>query len=141
MKYRDKHIDIMHEVIVPVSDEDDAIKTVEELSYFDPDHITVVYVVQNTEQVPSDIHKEDGNKMHEIVEDAFPDANFEIIETSDSVESAIVEEALNNNATSIVFRPDQESTISKIFSKDKNMKLITHSSVPVIALPDPEDMN
>jgi hypothetical protein len=78
--------------------------------------------------------------MNEIVEDAFPNANFEIIETSDSIESTIVQKALDNNATSIVFRPDQDSTISKIFSTDKNMKLITHSSIPVIALPDPEDM-
>lgn len=130
----------MHEVIVPVLNEEDTIKTVEELSYFDPDHITVAYVVDNKDQVPKDIYEDRGDDIDKIVTEAFPEANFEVIEKSDSMASTIIDKAIDNDATSIVFRPDQESMISNIFSADKNMKLITESSIPVIALPDPEDM-
>lgn len=139
MKYRDNQTDVMHEVVVPVSDQQDTEKTVEELKYFDPDHITVVYVVQGNEQTPKDIHLDTGDELHEIVQDEFEEADFELVE-SDDIVSSIVDLAVDKDATSIVFRPSETSRISTVFSQSKNLKLITHSSVPVLALPEPEDM-
>lgn len=139
MKYQDKQIEVMHEVVVPVSDEQDTEKTIEELKYFDPDHITVVYVVQNNEQTPSNIHEDTGDELHSIVLEEFEDADFELVE-SDNIVDSVLQTATDKEATSIVFRPSESSKVFNILSQSKNLELITHSSIPVVALPEPEDM-
>lgn len=139
MKYKKGHIDVMHEVVVPISDKNDAKKTIKELQYFEPDHINIIYVAPNTEQTPKSIEQEISDELESIISDVFPDSNFYSVRSSDTIDS-IINLAMRVDATSIVFRPDDESFLSNMFSKNKNMKLITHSSIPVIALPDPQDM-
>ena len=139
MRYKDKQIDIMHEVVVPVSNKQDTEKTVKELSYFDPDHITIVHLVENNEQTPKDVHEDVADELHSIVLEEFEDAEFELVQSDDIVKS-ISETAMEKEATSIVFRPAETTRIANVFSQSNNLRMITNFSIPVIALPDPEDM-
>lgn len=143
MKYQEKHIDIMHDIVVPVADAYDAEKTVAELQYFDPEHVTAVFVAEETDGYPN---KKPHSVSEDIAEDSrdmfldhFPEVDFRMVQATDIVEG-IIDTADDIDATAIVYRPRQQSFISRILSSSQSEKLITHSSYPVIALPEPEEM-
>ena len=144
MKYQEKHIDLMHNIVVPVSGEEDTRKTVQELQYFDPDHVTAVFVAEETEgypnKTPNDVSEEIAENLQELFVEHFPDVDFRLVQATDMVE-AIIETADDVGATAIVYRPRQSSFISRILSSSQSEKLMTHSSYPVVALPEPEEMD
>ena len=143
MKYQENHIDIMHDIVVPVADSDDAEKTVSELKYFDPTHVTAVFVAEETDgypnKTPHSVSEDIAEDTKEMFEREFPEVDFRLVQATDIVEG-IIETADEIDATSIVYRPRQRSFISRILSSSQSEKLITHSSYPVIALPEPEEM-
>lgn len=144
MKYREKHIELMNNIVVPLANEDDAEKTAAELSYFDPDHVTAVFVVEETENYPNKspitTSEEIADEISEMFESHFPETEFRIVQSTDVIE-AVIEVAEDVEASSIVFRPSQTSTITRLLSGNKALKLVTNTSYPVVALPEPEDMD
>jgi nucleotide-binding universal stress UspA family protein len=143
MKYKEKHIDIMHSIVVPVAGSDDAEKTVAELQYFDPDHVTAVFVAEETEGYPNksphSVSEDIAEESREMFIEHFPEVDFRIVQATDIVEG-IIDTADEIDASAIVYRPRQRSFISRILSSSQSEKLITHSSYPVVALPEPEEM-
>lgn len=141
MRYREDHIDIMHEVIVPIAGEDDAEKTIRELKHFEIEHLTVVFVAEQTDSypntVPRSVFQETADSIEDAFDEAYSDYNFRVVQSSDTIES-IVNVVEDVNATSVVFRPRQHSFISRILTSS-TLELIDESHIPVIALPEPED--
>lgn len=141
MGYKEKHMDIMNEVVVPIASEDDAEKTIEELEHFEIEHMTVVFVAEKTESypntVPRSVFQETIDDIEDTFDEVYPDYNLRVVQSSDTVE-AIVNVVEDVEATSIVFRPRQHSFISRII-KGSTLELISESHVPVIALPEPEN--
>jgi nucleotide-binding universal stress UspA family protein len=131
---------IMGKVVVPIVDEEDAEKTVQELQNFDVEDISVVFVVERSEgglaSTPRTLYENVAQNVKEIFRSVYPDCEFQVIQSEDSVDS-IVEVALESGATSIVFRPEQHSFMSRLLSNN-TLELIEQATIPVIALPEPE---
>lgn len=131
---------IMGKVVVPIVDEEDAEKTVQELQNFDVEDISVVFVVEKSEgglaSTPRTLYEDVAQNVKEIFRSVYPDCGFQVIQSEDSVDS-IVEVALESGATSIVFRPEQHSFMSRLLSNN-TLELIEQATIPVIALPEPE---
>ena len=144
MKYKNKHIDLMNDIVVPVSNESDTEKTIKELQYFDPEHITAVFVIEETDgypnKTPTTVLKDIAEDSMEMFEESFPNADFRLVQSYDVIES-IIDTADDVGATSIVYRPRQRSFLSQILSSSQSEELITKSSYPVVALPEPEEMD
>lgn len=143
MKYKQEHIDLMDNVVVPLASEDDADKTATELSYFDPEHVTAVFVAEETtgypNKTPNSVSENIAGDIRDMMESHFPETDFRLVQSPDVTEG-IISVAEEVEASAIVFRPRQSSVITRLLSGNKTMKLLTHSAYPVVALPDPEEM-
>lgn len=137
-----KKADIMGRIVVPIVDEVDAEKTIEELQNFNIGEIIVVRAIEKSEgslgSTPRTVHEDVGEKIKEKFRIAYPESKFQMTQSEDSVDS-IVKVALESNATSIVFRPEQHSFISRLLSNN-TLELIERATIPVVALPEPEEV-
>jgi len=128
----------LEHVLVPVADEADARATALELEAYQPDHVTVLHVVEKGDGVPD---KTPVEQSEAVAEEAFA-AVREIVPNADDhtayardVVGAIFDAADEVGATAIVYRSRGGNRITQFLSGDLSLKLVTQADRPVIALP------
>jgi nucleotide-binding universal stress UspA family protein len=126
-------------VLVPVADESDARKTATALEPYDIDDVTVVHVVEKgggvPDKTPVEQSEEIAEEAFEAFRETFPAADDAVAYRRDVV-AGILDVAEEIDATAIAFRPRDEGRILRFLSGDLSLRLITESSLPVIALPE-----
>ena len=129
---------ILSRVLVPVATEQDARKTAEQLAAYDPEHVTVLHVVEKGEGVPDKTPVEHSEAVaqeaFDAVREVFPDAETATAYERNIVE-AIFETADEIDASAIAYRSRGGNRLVHFLSGDLSLKLVTESTRPVIALP------
>jgi hypothetical protein len=138
----ESHRDLLANVVVPVAGAEDAAITARVLVPYDPDRVTVVYVVEKGEGVPDKTpvaqSKEIAAEAFEAFHETFPDAADEIAFRRDVVEG-IMAVANDVDASAIAFRPRGGGRILQFLSGDRSLRLITEANRPVVSLPGDRD--
>ncbi len=133
---------LLSRVLVPVATESDARKTAEQLSVYDPGHVTALHVVEKGEGVPDKTPVEQSETIaqdaFDAVREVFPDAETATAYERDIVE-AIFETAEDVDASAIAYRSRGGNRLVHFLSGDLSLKLVTKSTRPVIALPRLEE--
>lgn len=130
--------DILGHVLLPVAHEEDARATALELEPYQPDHVTVLHVVEKGGGVPDKTPVEQSEEVAEesfaAVRTVFPDADDHTAYARDVV-GAIFDAAEDVEATAIAYRSRGGNRLMQFLSGDLSLKLVTQSDRPVIALP------
>ena len=129
---------LLSHVLVPVGNQEDALKTAQRLAVYDPKAVTVLYVVEKGDGVPDKTPVEHSESVaeasFEAVLEVFPDA-----ETASAYDrnilKAIFETAEDIEASAIAYRSRGGSRLMHFLSGDLSIKLVTQADRPVIALP------
>ncbi len=133
---------LLSRVLVPVATEQDARKTAAQLATYDPEHVTVLHVVEKGEGVPDKTPVEHSEAVaqeaFDAVHEVFPDAETATAYKRDVVE-AIFETAKEVDASAIAYRSRGGNRLVHFLSGDLSLKLVTKSTRPVIALPRLEE--
>lgn len=136
--------DLMAHVLVPVSQVEDAHRTAEALIPYDPGHVTVTHVVEKgggTMDKTSVAHSEQlAEECYEAVRETFPDADVHTLYETD-VFDGICQAAREVDATAIVYLPRRGGRLARFLSGDLSLKLVTESPIPVVALPQVDDVD
>ncbi|RAW46771.1 universal stress protein [Halorubrum sp. 48-1-W] len=129
---------LLSHVLVPVANEDDALKTAKALEPYNPDHVTALHIVEKGEGVPNKTPVEQSEELAEesyaSVRTVFPDADEHTAYARDIV-GAIFKSAEKVNASAIAYRSRGGNRIIQFLSGDTSLKLVTQGDRPVIALP------
>ena len=130
-------------LLVPLADVEDARATAESLAAIDPEHVTILYVVEKGAGAPDKTPVEQSESIAADTFAAFnetialPDVDEEIAYGSDIV-AEVIEVAADIDASAIAFRPRGGSRVVQFLAGDRALRLITESDRPVIALPEVE---
>ncbi|MFW5903136.1 MAG: universal stress protein [Halolamina sp.] len=131
--------DLLAHVLLPVSNEDDALATVTALEPYSPDRVTALHVVEKGDGVPDKTPVEQSEALAEAsyaaVRTVFPDAEEHTAYARDVVD-AIFEVAAEVDASAIAFRSHGGNRLVQFLSGDRTLKLVTGSELPVITLPE-----
>ncbi len=134
--------DLLENVLVPVANETDAVKTANVLAPYEPTHVTALHVVEKGEGVPDKTpviqSAELASESYAAIREEFPDASEHTAYARDVVE-AIFEAAEEVDASAIAYRSRGGNRLLQFLSGDLSLKLVTHADRPVIALPVVED--
>jgi len=129
---------MLSRVLVPVATEQDARKTAEQLATYNPEHVTVLHVVEKGEGVPDKTPVEQSEAIaqeaFDAVREVFPDAETATAYKRNVV-GAIFETAEEVDATAIAYRSRGGNRLVHFLSGDLSLKLVTNATRPVIALP------
>lgn len=130
--------ELLAHVLLPVAHEDDARKTASALTPYDPDHVTVLHVVEKGEGVPDKTPVEQSEMIAEesyaAVRSFFPEADDHTAYARDVV-GAIFDAAEEIDASAIAYRARTDNRLMQFLSGDLSLKLVTQADRPVIALP------
>ncbi|TQQ82801.1 universal stress protein [Halonotius terrestris] len=134
--------DMLAHVLLPVATVNDAAATASALAPYEPEHVTVLHVIEKGDGSPD---KTPVEQSEEIAEEAaaavraeFPDADLHTA-YSRNVVDAIFESADEVNASAIAYRSRGGSRLVQFLSGDLSVKLVTRADRPVIALPRDAD--
>lgn len=137
----DQTRELLTHVLVPVANEDDARKTAEALSPYEPSHVTALHVVEKRQHFPDKTPVEQSEDLaaesFAAVRAVFPDADEHTAYATDVVR-AIFEAADAVEASAIAYRSRGGGRIMQFLSGDRSLKLVTQATRPVIALPRTE---
>lgn len=136
------HTDLLKHVLLPVANADDARVTARALEPYNPEHVTVVHVVEKgggaIDKTPVSHSEEVASAVYEAVRETFPDADEHTAYGTDIIET-IFETVSDVEASAIAYRSRGGSRLLHFLSGDLTIKLVTNSPVPVVALPDPDE--
>lgn len=135
------HTNLLEHVLVPVANPDDANVTAPALAAFDPDHVTVLYVIERPEgaidPIPSEYFTEEGEQALEAFRNLVPGIDERLTFGENLVET-IFDVATEIDASAIAYRSRGGSRFVRFLSGDHALKLVADPPLPVIALPDPK---
>lgn len=138
----DAHGDLLHRLLVPVANAEDARSTATALASYAPEEVTVLHVVEKGEGVPDKTPVEQSEELAQESFEAFreiiPDATDRIVYRRDIV-AAIIDTANDIDATAIAFQSRGSSRLMQFLAGDRSLRLIKESNRPVIALPGEND--
>ncbi len=130
--------DILENVLLPVANESDAVKTARALEPYDPAHVTALHVVEKGGGVPDKTPVEQSEEIAEesyaAVREVFPEAS-DITVYRRNVVDAIDDAADTADASAIAFHSRGGNRLIQFISGNTTLKLVTEASVPVISLP------
>ena len=129
---------LLANVLLPVANERDALRTAQALEPYDPVHVTSLHVVQKGDGVPDKTPVEQSEELaaesYEAVRTVFPDASDHTAYARNVVQ-AIFDAAEDVDASAIAYRSRGGNRLLQFLSGDLSLKLVTHADRPVIALP------
>ena len=137
--------DILDRIIVPVSDEDDAVKTAKAVApYFDGTELFVVYVVEKgggaPDKAPMEAVEEHGRKALDAFEKEMSEQGVEVekdVLFGEDVAETVLKEAEKRDAT-VVFVARKGGRFIRLLTGDDALSFVTENRVPVVSLPRPE---
>ncbi|RLN01420.1 universal stress protein [Haloarcula sp. Atlit-7R] len=129
---------LLGHVLLPVTDEDDALATAQALEPYEPRSVTALHVVEKGGGVPDKTPVEQSEELateaYAAVRTVFPDASEHTAYGRDVAET-IFEAAAEVDASAIAYRSRGGNRLMQFLSGDVSLKLVTNSDRPVIALP------
>jgi nucleotide-binding universal stress UspA family protein len=129
---------LLAHVLLPVANEDDALRTATALEPYGPKKVTALHVVEKGKGVPDKTPVEQSEGLAEdsyaAVRQVFPDADEHTAYARD-VAGAIFEAADEVDASAIAYRARGDNRLMQFLSGDLSLKLVTNADRPVIALP------
>jgi nucleotide-binding universal stress UspA family protein len=130
--------ELLGHVLLPVANEDDALRTATALEPYQPGHVTALHVVEKgggvPDKTPVEQSEETAAESYAAVRQVFPDADEHTAYARDVVD-AIFEAAEAVDASAIAYRSRGGNRIMQFLSGDRSLKLVTNADLPVIALP------
>jgi nucleotide-binding universal stress UspA family protein len=130
--------DLLAHVLLPVANEEDALRTARALDPYDPERVTALHVVEKGGGVPDKTPVEQSEELaaesYAAVRTVFPDAGEHTAYARDVVE-AIFDAAAEVDATAIAYQSRGGNRLVQLLSGDLSSELATDAPVPVIALP------
>jgi nucleotide-binding universal stress UspA family protein len=130
--------DLLAHVLLPVANEEDALRTARALAPYDPERVTALHVVEKGDGVPDKTPVEQSEELaaesYAAVRTVFPDAGEHTAYARDVVE-AIFDAAAEVDATAIAYQSRGGNRLVQLLSGDLSSELATDAPVPVIALP------
>lgn len=136
--------EMLAHVLVPVTHEEDALKTATALQPYGPEKVTALHVVEKGGGVPDKTPVKQSEDLAEesyaAVRSVFPDANDHTAYGRDIAEK-IFEAAEKVGASSIAYRSRGGNRLMQFLSGDISLKLVTNADRPVIALPREDSTN
>ena len=133
---------LLRHVLVPVASEDDGRTSAAALAPYDPDRVTILFVVEKAGGAPDKVSPTQA-KTHAA--DAFAafqevlDADEERIAYGTDVVATIFEEALAADASTVAFTSRGGGRLLQFLSGDVATKLVTDNEIPVLSLPSSDD--
>lgn len=130
--------DLLEHILLPVANEEDARASVDSLAPYSPAKVTVTHVVEKGGGVPDKTPVEQSEMIAEdaytAVRETYPDAETHTVYATDVVDG-VFDAADEVGATAIAYRSRGGNRIMQFLSGDLSLRLVTESSIPVIALP------
>ncbi|ERG96056.1 universal stress protein [Haloquadratum walsbyi] len=121
-------------VLLPVANEDDALKTARALEPYKPNHVTTIHVVEKSGGAPDKTSVEQAEESCAAIQSVFPDAEDHTVYGQD-VAAEISKVADEVGASAIAYRSRGGSRLMQFLSADVSTKLVTKADRPIIALP------
>ena len=129
---------LLHHLLVPVANVEDAETTARALARYQPGHITVTHVVEKgggvADKTPVEQSENVAAEAFAVFRKTFPNAEEELTYRRD-VTAAIIELAKEIDATAIAFCPRRGGRVRRLLTGDKSLQLVIEADRPVIALP------
>ncbi|TKX59984.1 universal stress protein [Halorubrum sp. SS7] len=130
--------DLLGHVLLPVANEEDALRTARALDPYDPARVTALHVVEKGDGVPDKTPVEQSEELaaesYAAVRTVFPDAAEHTAYARDVVE-AIFDAADEVDASAIAYQSRGGNRLVQLLSGDLSAEIATDAPVPVIALP------
>jgi nucleotide-binding universal stress UspA family protein len=135
---------LLEHVLLPLANEEDAVRTASALEPYQPEQVTALHVVEKGGGVPDKTPVEQSEwlaeDVYEAVRTIFPDAAEHTAYSRDVIE-AIFEAAEEVDASAIAYQTRGGSRLVQFLSGNPALKLVTEADLPVVALPrvEPEE--